>query len=273
MLALPITVLMLALAGAGQAQQLPTTKPPGCDGSTCVGCTPFQPPEGSAKKYPCGINDIYFPVPIYVIRNDTSVDRELESRQWVCFACCSLGCGFDDPQNTCEYTKYDWKEGAKYGCSKCGGKDVATKGGEVKTSFADLTTNGIYSTLVTEYGACAPSGSVPTTSPSPSPPVLPSPIPSPPVLPSPVPSPPVPTVTPPPAPEATTSPATSPPATVPTVQVTPAPAPEAVEVAAPPPFVPIEIGSTTRPESAVAADTTAIAWVSLTLALFLSIFH
>jgi hypothetical protein len=37
--------------------------------------------------------------------------------------------------------------------------------------------------------------------------------------------------------------------------------------------VPIEIGSTTRPESAVAADTTATAWVSLTLALFLSIFH
>ena len=32
-----------------------------------------------------------------------SVGREVESRQWACFACCTLGCGFDDPQNTCPF--------------------------------------------------------------------------------------------------------------------------------------------------------------------------
>lgn len=96
---IPLTIVYLAVISLQ-----PSERPKGCDGSSCTGCTPFQPPEGSSKDYPCGINDVYFPVPIYGIRNDTSVGREVESRQWACFACCTLGCGFDDPQNTCTFT-------------------------------------------------------------------------------------------------------------------------------------------------------------------------
>ena len=187
----------------------------------------------------------------------------------MCFACCSLGCGFDEPENTCEYTNYQWKEGAKYGCSKCAGKHVSAKGGEVKTSIADLSTESVYTTQVTPYGACVPSASVPPASPSPptspipSPPTSPIPSPSP----SPTPSPPVaatpptttvsPTVTatPPATPTTVTTPAPSTPVTVPSVQVAPLPAPEVVEVPAPAPFVPVTIGSTTSGARMIARTT------------------
>jgi len=231
--------VVLALATVVLAQELPTERPAGCDGSKCVGCTPFVPKPGKASDYPCGQVDVYFPVPIYAIRNDTSADKEITSRQWACFACCTLGCGFDDPQNTCAYTKYQYEENGKYGCTSCKGKDTYVEGGTVKLNFEDLSTSSVYSVINQPYGACIPSD---MAKPSPSvqspPPAVATPSPPPPVAKAPA-------TTPPPSPPVEEAPATTP-SPPPPVEEAPSPSPEVVEEAkSPESFVPIDIGSTT----------------------------
>lgn len=221
--------VLLTLAIGAVAQELPTERPAGCDGSSCVGCTPFVPKPGKAIDYPCGQVDVYFPVPIYAIRNDTSPGKEIIPRQWACFACCTLGCGFDDPQNTCAYTKYEYEENGKYGCTKCKGKDTSVQGGTVKLNFEDLSTSAVYSVINQPYGACIPSTMAPP-SPTTAPVVSPSPPPAAPVV-SPSPPPAATVESTPPSPEDAASPSPS-----------AEPSPE--------PFVPVEIGSSTTPTPA-----------------------
>ncbi len=234
--------VVMALASGTLAQELPTERPAGCDGSSCVGCTPFVPKPGKATDYPCGQVDVYFPVPIYVIRNDTSAKRELISRQWACFACCTLGCGFDDPQNTCAYTEYQYEENGKYGCTKCKGKDAYVEGGSVKLSFEDLSTSSVYSVINQPYGACIDKSDIAEPNPPENPPpVQPEPTPSPTPTPTPSPSPsPTPTPSPPVEEEVKEEPTPSPPVEEVKEEVV-----EEEKAIAPEAFVPLDIGSTT----------------------------
>eukprot|EP00889_Picochlorum_renovo_P005225 jgi/Picre1/32255/NNA_007601.t1 len=270
-----LALLLLFGVSAVCSQELPTERPKDCDGSTCKGCTPFVPKPGKAIDNLCGIVDVYFPVPIYVVRNDTSPGQELISQQWACFACCTLGCGFDEPQNTCAYDNYNWEEGQTYGCTKCRGGDVLVpNGGNVKTSFADLSTSSVYSVINQPYGACAPAGTA-TPSPPPSVPVEPSPVASP--SPSPVPSPSP--QTPPPAPiEQSPEPNAIPPTTEEPdsspepITNSPAPAPDAQPEPSPEPFVPISIDSSSPPTPSSSGMRKTIASVTLALVMMQFIF-
>lgn len=147
-------LIVLLAGGLGVlGQELPTEPPTECDGSFCEGCTPYKPKADNKNDFPCGFNDIYAPVPVFVLRNDTSPGRELVSTEWICYPCCSLGCGFNQPSNTCAYRAYDWKENEKFGCTSCKGKDVLVpNGGTVKTSFADRSTEAVYQVINQPYG-------------------------------------------------------------------------------------------------------------------------
>jgi hypothetical protein len=153
---LQLFLALLLLAGASRSwgQSLPEKPSQTCDLATCRGCTPFQPPPGKSEDNPCGINNVYFPVPVLVIRNDTSDSQELRSAQWACFACCEFGCGFNDPGSGCGNNKYEYVESAKnqFGCSKCGsGKVKNPSGGAVKTFFENSSTKTVYQVMNMEF--------------------------------------------------------------------------------------------------------------------------
>lgn len=100
----------------------------------------------------CGVDDVYFPVPILVNRMDTTAGEPLVSQQWACFACCALGCGFDNSGSTCATRNYVYVANGTYGCTKCGGGDVKNPGaGTVKTSFQDFSTKDVYSVITQPY--------------------------------------------------------------------------------------------------------------------------
>ncbi len=55
---------------------------------------------------------------------------------------------------------------------------MSVKGGEVKTSLADMSTESIYTTIITPYGACAPKEAIASIPPPKAPsPTIPTPSP------------------------------------------------------------------------------------------------
>lgn len=150
MRSLVILAVLLATCHASLAQEFPSERPYNCNKEACSNCTPFLPPRGKPNEFPCGADDFYFPVPVVVVRNDTSVNQEINAVQWVCYACCAVGCGYDDLGSACAYRAYSFsftKENT-YGCTKCAKGDVRVdNGGDNKLSFEDLSTKLVYSVI------------------------------------------------------------------------------------------------------------------------------
>lgn len=149
--ALVVAIALARPSLAAVLEDLPTERPAGCNTNTCDGCTPFQPPRDTPGIV-CGEDDFYFPVPVLVVRNDTSAQQALVGQQWACVACCTAGCGYDNAGSGCTYRVYKYAAGEEYGCTKCsaGFGKVNTLNG-VKTGLEDLSTGFIYSTITTPY--------------------------------------------------------------------------------------------------------------------------
>ena len=141
-----ILLILAILAVASHAQDYPET-PGNCNQDTCEGCVPYQPKPGKADDFRCGVNDVYFAVPVSIVRNDTSADQELTPQQWLCVPCCIAGCGFPDAGSQCNVDYYTFPKDGKteFGCTKCGGdRSKNPAGGSAKTYFEDSSTNSVY---------------------------------------------------------------------------------------------------------------------------------
>jgi hypothetical protein len=150
-------VLAITLACTASAQlfeDLPSTRPSNCNSNTYEGCTPFSPPRFPLTNGPppCGEDDVYFPTPLVVVRNDTSSTGKLSGVQWACVACATVRCGFDDSGAACAHRNYDVGPRENYGCTKCSlgyVKLAATTG--VKTNYEDFSTGYTYSVVTTPF--------------------------------------------------------------------------------------------------------------------------
>lgn len=259
-----ILCIVAFLAVGSRAQSYPD-RPGICNLNTCEGCTPFQPKPGKSDDFRCGVDDIYFPVPVSIVRNDTSSNQELVPRQWLCVACCSMGCGFNNAGAKCNVDFYSYKSGTEYGCSKCGGGTVKNpNGGSTKSFFEDLSTGSVYSVENMLWSACVnpPPPTPPSLSPSPSP-SPPSPKPAAGPTPATTPAAATPTAARSPAPTPTVAGPPPAPAPVPVPVPAPAPAPSPEPVPAPP----IEIVTSTPPAPSSAVMRTASVAASVAGAL------
>lgn len=141
-----IVLILAVLAVASHAQDYPE-KPGNCNQDTCEGCVPYLPKQGKATDMRCGVQDVYFPVPVSIVRNDTSVAQELTPQQWLCVPCCLAGCGFANANSVCKVDYYSFPTNDKFefGCTKCVGSTSKNPGGgTVKTYFEDASTNSVY---------------------------------------------------------------------------------------------------------------------------------
>ena len=140
-------ILLVAILAVGCfAQEYPSNRPP-CNPDTCEGCGPFQPKGTNPLSLVCGDDDVYFPIPVSIVQNDTSVGQELTTTAWVCVACCTAGCGFSPPGAQCNIRQYNYKPDAnnKYGCTNCSGPKVESPdGGSIKTYFKYQSTDAVY---------------------------------------------------------------------------------------------------------------------------------
>lgn len=155
MMALRLLALASALTSIitpALAQDLPSERPSNCNRDTCENCTPFMPKTSKAEEFPCDADDFYFPVPVRIVKNDTSINQEEEAVQWVCYACCSVKCGYNDLGSDCRYRAYEYNannpESNVYGCSECAKEDeIQQEGGSVKLSFENMSTKLVYSVM------------------------------------------------------------------------------------------------------------------------------
>lgn len=148
-------MILAILAVASHAQDYPAV-PGNCNANICAGCVPYLPKSSKPDDMPCGINDIYFPVPVSIVRNDTSAAQELTPKQWLCVPCCISGCGFSDPGSQCNVDIYTYPASGKtdYGCTKCGGSTTRNAGGgSVKTYFEDQSTSSVYQVQNMPWGS------------------------------------------------------------------------------------------------------------------------
>jgi hypothetical protein len=153
-----LSCVLIALVSRSGAQTpgapYPTNRT-ACDYNTCTGCAPFEPPPGAPQDLLCGVDDVYFPVPTLILQNDTSPTKELYPVRWLCVACCTVNCGFNNLGSHCRWRNYKYNASATntYGCVHCSTKGALKQfGGTVTTQFAMQSTKAVYKTINLGYG-------------------------------------------------------------------------------------------------------------------------
>jgi len=141
-----ILLILAILAVASHAQDFPEN-PGDCNPNTCEGCVTYLPKPGNETDFRCGVEDVYFAVPVSIVRNNTSAAQELTPRQWLCVPCCISGCGFNNGSSVCKNDDYGYPTNGnvEFGCTKCAGSTTKNPtGGTVKSFFEDLSTSSVY---------------------------------------------------------------------------------------------------------------------------------